>query len=93
MNTADGELEALFNRLADGIHSQADEKRLAELLRTGPEARRAYREFMELLQALLPVFCAQSAQNAPNMNMTNPTLASSSTTDSSSLTRVSRSLT
>ncbi|QDU26598.1 FecR protein [Anatilimnocola aggregata] len=52
MNTIDGDLEALFNRLVDGIASEADEKQLGELLRSRPEVRRAYREFMSLHAAL-----------------------------------------
>jgi ferric-dicitrate binding protein FerR (iron transport regulator) len=52
MNTIDADLEALFNRLVDGIASEADEQQLGELLRSGPQARRAYREFMSLHSAL-----------------------------------------
>ncbi len=52
MNTSDGNLEALLNRLVDGIASEADEQQLGELLRSSPEARRAYREFMSLDSAL-----------------------------------------
>jgi ferric-dicitrate binding protein FerR (iron transport regulator) len=48
----DADLEELFNRFADGLFSEDDEKRLAELLRTNPEVRRAYREFMSLHSAL-----------------------------------------
>ena len=33
MNTIDADLEALFNRLVDGIASEADEQQLGELLR------------------------------------------------------------
>jgi ferric-dicitrate binding protein FerR (iron transport regulator) len=52
MNTIDAHLEALFNRLVDGIASEADEQQLGGLLRSNPEARRAYREFMGLHSAL-----------------------------------------
>ncbi len=52
MSTFDAELEAVFNRLVDGIASEADEQQLGELLRASPEARRAYREFMSLHSAL-----------------------------------------
>jgi len=48
----DAELEGLFNRLADGLGSEADERALAELLLNSPEARRAYREFMGLHSTL-----------------------------------------
>ena len=50
--TTDADLEGLFNRLADGLASEADERTLAELLRVSAEARRAYREFMALHSAL-----------------------------------------
>ncbi len=52
MNTIDADLEALFNRLVDGIASEADEQHLGELLRSSPEARRAYREFVSLHSTL-----------------------------------------
>lgn len=52
MKTADADLEGLFNRLADGLASDADEDALARLLRGSAEARRAYREFMALHSAL-----------------------------------------
>ena len=52
MNPMGAELEALFNRVADEIASEADEQRLGELLRSGPGARKAYREFMALHSAL-----------------------------------------
>ncbi|MCE9533860.1 MAG: FecR domain-containing protein [Planctomycetes bacterium] len=52
MNSIDTDLEALFNRLADGIATEADEQRLGELLRNSPETRRACREFMALHSAL-----------------------------------------
>ncbi len=52
MNTIDANLEALFNRLVDGIASEADEQQLGEVLRSSPQARRAYREFVSLHSAL-----------------------------------------
>ncbi len=52
MTTTDADLEGLFNRLADGLASEADERTLAELLRVSSEARRAYREFIALHSAL-----------------------------------------
>lgn len=52
MNTIDADVEAVFNRLVDGIASEADEQQLGELLRASPEARRAYRELMSLHSAL-----------------------------------------
>ncbi len=52
MNTIDAELEGLFNRLVDGIASDADEQQLGEVLRSSPQARRAYQEFMSLHSAL-----------------------------------------
>jgi hypothetical protein len=42
----------LFNRVADGIQSEADERELAAVLASSAEARRAYRAFMELHSAL-----------------------------------------
>ena len=42
----------LFNRCADGLQSEADERELAALLRTSEAARREYRAFMELHAAL-----------------------------------------
>jgi ferric-dicitrate binding protein FerR (iron transport regulator) len=52
MNSINADLEALFNRLVDGIASEADEQQLGELLRSGPQVRRAYREFVSLHSAL-----------------------------------------
>jgi ferric-dicitrate binding protein FerR (iron transport regulator) len=52
MNSIDADLESLFNRLVDGIASEADGQQLGELLRSDPQARRAYREFMSLHSAL-----------------------------------------
>jgi hypothetical protein len=42
----------LFNRCADGLQSEADERDLAALLRTNAAARREYRAFMEIHAAL-----------------------------------------
>ena len=52
MNSGTADLEGLFNRLADGIASEADEQLLGELLRASPQTRREYREFMALHSAL-----------------------------------------
>lgn len=52
MNPIDADLESLFNRVADGIASESDEQLLGQVLRSGPDARRAYREFMALHSAL-----------------------------------------
>ncbi len=52
MNPIDADIEDLFNRLADGLASEADEQRLGELLRSSPQARQAYRRFMALHAAL-----------------------------------------
>ena len=52
MNDRNAELEALFNRIADGIASEADEERLGQMLRSSAEARQAYRQFMDLHSAL-----------------------------------------
>lgn len=46
------ELEAILNRLVDGLADEADERRLGELLRATAEARQTYREFMSLHSAL-----------------------------------------
>ncbi|GDY22890.1 hypothetical protein LBMAG56_42370 [Verrucomicrobiota bacterium] len=52
MNLPDPKLEAVLNRLADGIATDADEQQLGEWLRSGPGARKMYREFMALHSAL-----------------------------------------
>ena len=52
MSAIDVDLEALFNRFADGIASEADEERLGQVLRSSAEARQAYRQFMDLHSAL-----------------------------------------
>ena len=59
------DLEGLFNRLADGIASEADERLLGDLLRASPEARRAYREFMTLQSALHWDYVATAAPEPP----------------------------
>ena len=46
------ELDAILNRLVDGLADEADERRLGELLRTSVESRQTYREFMLLNSAL-----------------------------------------
>jgi ferric-dicitrate binding protein FerR (iron transport regulator) len=63
--TTDADLEALFNRLADGLTSEEDERRLAELLRSNPEVRRAYREFMALHSALHWDYAAAALPEPP----------------------------
>lgn len=52
MNPIDADIEELFNRLADGLALEADEQRLGELLRSSPQMRQAYRQFMALHAAL-----------------------------------------
>jgi len=64
MTPIDTDLDALFNRLADGIASEADEQHLGEVLRSSPEARRAYREFMALHSALHWDYVAGAAPDA-----------------------------
>jgi ferric-dicitrate binding protein FerR (iron transport regulator) len=66
MNSTKAELEALLNRLADGIASEADEQGLGELLRSGPEARKAYREFMALHSALHWDYVAAASPEPPS---------------------------
>ncbi len=63
--TTDADLEALFNRLADGLSSEEDERRLAELLRSDPGARRAYREFVALHSALHWDYAAAALPEPP----------------------------
>lgn len=75
MNPMGAELEAIFNRVADEIASDADELRLGELLRSDPGARKAYREFMALHSALHWDYVAAVAPaQAPKMD--SPELAS-----------------
>lgn len=52
INPMDADMDELFNRLADGLASEADEQRLGDLLRSNPQARQAYRQFMALHAAL-----------------------------------------
>lgn len=61
MTTADADLEGLFNRLADGLSSEADERTLAELLRESAQVRREYREFVALHSGLHWDYVAASA--------------------------------
>jgi hypothetical protein len=42
----------LFDRVADGIQTEAEERELLEVLKTNAEARRQYRKFMEVHSAL-----------------------------------------
>lgn len=60
------ELEALFNRLADGLASAEDERRLGEVLRADSSARRAYREFMALHSALHWDYVAAATPELPH---------------------------
>ena len=66
MTTTTADLEELFNRLADGLASEADERTLAELLRGSAEARRAYREFMALHSALHWDYVAAAMTELPH---------------------------
>lgn len=70
MSIDHADLEELFNRIADGIASEADEARLAELLRGCEEARRSYREFMSLHSALHwdYVATAVAEESVPTVN-------------------------
>lgn len=69
MSAIDNDLEALFNRVADGIASEADEERLGLVLRSSSEARRAYREFMGLHSALHWDYVAVAVpESAPNLS-------------------------
>jgi len=63
--TTAADLEALFNRIADGLSSEEDERRLAELLRSDQEARRAYREFVALHSALHWDYAATTLSELP----------------------------
>ena len=47
-STNENELERVLNELVDGTLKEADEQRLAEMLRTDASARRQYRQFMAL---------------------------------------------
>ena len=48
----DADLEAMFNHVADGISTEAEERRLGELLCASLETRRVYRDFMAIHSAL-----------------------------------------
>lgn len=63
--TTDAELKGLFNRLADGLATDADERALAAALRARPEARQAYREFMALHSALHWDYLAAAPEPSP----------------------------
>lgn len=69
MKMIDADLESLFNRLVDGIASEADEQQLGELLRSGPQARRAYREFMSMHSALHWDFVAALSPEVAGENL------------------------
>ncbi|QDU96590.1 FecR domain-containing protein [Lignipirellula cremea] len=70
MNPLHSDLEALFNRVADGIASEVDEQQLGELLRSSPEARFAYRQFMALHSALHWDYVAAAAPESSGMTVT-----------------------
>lgn len=52
MTPPDSELLDLFNKVADGVQSEADEAALGDALGTSPNVRRAYLDFMGLHAAL-----------------------------------------
>lgn len=52
MNGIESGLDALLNRLADGLTTDDDQAQLVEILRLSPAARKSYREFMALHSAL-----------------------------------------
>jgi ferric-dicitrate binding protein FerR (iron transport regulator) len=58
------ELERLLNGLADGLLSEDEEARLAEILRGDAAARRHYRHWMTLHAALMWDYAAAAAENA-----------------------------
>ena len=72
MNWTDTELEAILNRLADGIGSEADEGRLHEMLRSSVEARQAYREFVTLHATLQRDYVTAPAQEPPRAPLLAP---------------------
>ena len=77
MNWTKEELEALFNRCADGIASEADEQQLGDLLRSNPETRRAFREFMALHTVLQWNYVAAvSKERSARMSLIAPVRAS-----------------
>ena len=65
MILTDADLEAMFNHVADGIATQAEERRLGELLRTSLETRRAYGDFMALHSAL---YCENVVDVLPELS-------------------------
>ncbi|OAI46472.1 hypothetical protein AYO44_11340 [Planctomycetaceae bacterium SCGC AG-212-F19] len=58
------ELERLLNGLADGLLSEDEEARLADILRGDAAARRHYRHWMTLHAALMWDYAATAAENA-----------------------------
>lgn len=65
MKTPDANHEELFNRLVDGLASNADERTLAKLLHGSAEVRRAYREFMALHSSLHWDYVAAAGPELP----------------------------
>lgn len=58
--------EDLFNRFADGLATADDARQLHSLLRDGPAARRAYREFVSLHSALQWDYAAVANHGLPS---------------------------
>ncbi len=52
MSRVEESFAGILNRLVDGVATEEDERRLAEWLRSGPAARKTYREFMALHSSL-----------------------------------------
>ena len=52
MSVSDRDIEAVLNRIVDGIASDEDKQILGDWLRSGPDARKQYRQFMALHSAL-----------------------------------------
>jgi len=63
VNKTDEELESLFNRIADGLASEADIQLLGNLLRSSPELRRTYRQFMDMHSVLQWNYVAAVSKN------------------------------
>ena len=61
----DADLEAMFSHVADGIATEAEVRRLGELLRASLETRRAYRDFIGLHSAL---HCENVAAGLPELS-------------------------
>jgi ferric-dicitrate binding protein FerR (iron transport regulator) len=61
---ASDELERLLNGLADGLLSEDDEARLADILRRDAAARQHYRHWMTLHAAMMWDYAATAAENA-----------------------------